>query len=325
MPAKKKAGAKVSKKAKPALPDPKVLEPQFRIEQAIADFYTLMSVQPLFDPRLDAMNLNSGRRKVFDDCWYRMIPGLSLAFRDYCTLVCYGEMRHAGGRCSHNYSVIMSHRQAIEQAAQKAQLKLHEQNPENESSHVHYSSRTYAGAEALLYEPVSILNAAKDLFGRQWLGDFGGQSWLSIAEAGLQYGKWEDVVFIDHAVDLSHNSGAFVDKNVIFRCEDIHDYKYILDAKRNGTAKDIAKALIHTYTPVSYAVRPLWVRLVGEELAKDIPTADTWSYRPIPWQGDTFPISSMQESDGMDDEFDPDDTCFTKDRPDAFILEERSF
>lgn len=132
------------------------------------------------------------------------VTPLARAFRDYIALVCAGEARHANKKCSVYWS----------------------------GYHAHGVERDTVYMEVCEYNPHDILTAALPLFGRTWLSpSYGGWSWHRIAKTGLLYGTIPDLAFLDLAVDLSHNSGPFLDKGVIFHVSNIAFYRRLLDRK----------------------------------------------------------------------------------------------
>ena len=72
-------------------------------------------------------------------------------------------------------------------------------------------SMCYANSE---FNSASILRAGKWLFddnNNYWcyedeVCEYGGEAWQDISEAGLEYGKVSDTIFVDHLIDLEHNN-----------------------------------------------------------------------------------------------------------------------
>lgn len=72
-------------------------------------------------------------------------------------------------------------------------------------------SMCYANSE---FNPVSILRAGKWLFddNNNWwcaedeVTEYGSEAWMDISEAGLEFRKIPDSIFIDHLIDLEHNN-----------------------------------------------------------------------------------------------------------------------
>jgi hypothetical protein len=80
-----------------------------------------------------------------------------------------------------------------------------------------------------------------DVFEQSWLScSFGGKAWLNIVEGMKLYGKVSNATFIDHAVDLHHNSGSVFTKqtqSLKFDCFGTYDstsLQYFLDWKFEG-------------------------------------------------------------------------------------------
>ena len=78
-------------------------------------------------------------------------------------------------------------------------------------------SRSSAQKWIVRFSPDEFLPALEDLFSREWRGgSYGGRSWAKIAAAARMYGNIPNTVFIDHCIDLKHNSGLAFDKEIIF-------------------------------------------------------------------------------------------------------------
>lgn len=76
----------------------------------------------------------------------------------------------------------------------------------------------YASA---VFNPTEILRAGKWLFddnNNYWcyedeVCEYGGEAWQDISEAGLEYQKVPDSIFIDHLIDLEHNNEVMLFKS----------------------------------------------------------------------------------------------------------------
>lgn len=97
--------------------------------------------------------------------------------------------------------------------------------------------------DCVVYDPTDLLMAGLQLFDPKqvkWKRQYGGEPWQRIAKAGLLKGKVSDSVFIDHCVDLSHNSNVYFDKGAgIFRLWDEKAYVDFLDRKRLCTPQEL--------------------------------------------------------------------------------------
>ena len=71
-----------------------------------------------------------------------------------------------------------------------------------------------------VFNPTEILRAGKWLFddnNNYWcyedtICEYGGEAWQDISEAGLEYQKVSDSIFIDHLIDLEHNNEVMLFK-----------------------------------------------------------------------------------------------------------------
>lgn len=86
------------------------------------------------------------------------------------------------------------------------------------------------------YNPSDIIKAGLLLFDEEmncWSEGYGGEAWRQIAKGGEYYQKVSDRIFIDHAVDLSHNNSIFFDKGAdILILNDVDRYCYYLNLKK---------------------------------------------------------------------------------------------
>ncbi|MDR7528652.1 MAG: hypothetical protein QN130_12325 [Armatimonadota bacterium] len=150
---------------------------------------------------------------------------------DYITLACAGESRFAVGL------VWWGH-----------------------AGHPHPpQTRHEAVGRAAMYDPGSLLRAAKRLFERPaaWQGAFGGAPWAKIAEVGLEYLQWgqkRPYVWMDRVVDLSHHGGLMFNKGCVFSLGHPHRghgqasvaaYRQLLDSRRAGTASPAMHSRFH--------------------------------------------------------------------------------
>lgn len=146
--------------------------------------------------------------------------------------------------------------------------------------------------DCAVYDPCSILTAGLKMFDiswNDWAQSFGGAKWRQIAKAGLMKGKAVDCIFIDHCVDLSHNSSAYFDKGAgIFCLENSRRYKEFLDVKRCCEPHQLLKS------EQGYMFRQLLQRAVNLGIIRDCalaapsPDRDTaeallLNYHPIQW------------------------------------------
>lgn len=152
------------------------------ILSCVREFYTLEAINTL--QRAEPFK-HSHQKWLQDFNAYRetYAAQFAQAIFDYTAMVVYGEMRHGRKRASHyNPNVVGG------------------------------SGRVYAYENALSYTPESIFLAGIPLFECEWEHDYGGKKWIPIARAGLMFDRLGTFGFIDHCVDLSHNSGPYFNK-----------------------------------------------------------------------------------------------------------------
>ena len=144
---------------------------------------------------------------------------LAGAFFDYIALAAFGEARHAPNMA----------KRYIHQICYKW-------NRKSDSEAV--QARTDSYRHALKFDPWKFLPVLEILFeDGEWTDSaYGGNKWADICNAGMDYHQVPDTVFVDQAVDLSHNSGSMFNKDVLFQHYDISNYLYMLDRKRSMTS-----------------------------------------------------------------------------------------
>lgn len=178
----------------------------------VSEFYGISLVDALkaVDPFLKSHEKWERDFRSYKEAY---VKNLARAVFDYTVLACAGEARHARA-CTGYYNPY------IPQGGGRG-------------SAMEYAKR---------YEPYSVLRACYRLFNElDWGSNYGGEAWARIAHAGLQYGKWDDVTFIDHCVDLSHNSSPYFDKCQagIFEMCSSSRYEELLDMKRSYAPEDL--------------------------------------------------------------------------------------
>ena len=103
------------------------------------------------------------------------------------------------------------------------------------------NSRKETCRKAQKYSPEFALPVLRELFYEgHWRSSYGGKAWGNIVDAAMLYesnpSSW--AVFIDHAIDLSHNGGCAFDKGIFLELFDTSVYMTVLDTKRAGSLLD---------------------------------------------------------------------------------------
>lgn len=134
----------------------------------------------------------------------------NLAYRTfvYIWAACLGEARHAADTMAKDYFV--------------------EQLTQNHRGDVYSITRKFPPT------PENV-NSIIQVFSTEWRGSFGGKRWKHIAEA-LRFYEKDPITFIDHVIDLQHNTGTVFNKteskdHLAFVCEYSGDLKIFLDYK----------------------------------------------------------------------------------------------
>lgn len=169
------------------------------------DFYFLEALQaglsmakivnPEFQFRRSVEKLESDINETFENLTHTM----ALRIYVYLYAASLGEARHASDNCD----------TAIEEVDGVGR------------------SRVYN--KALQYFPSDKnVNILLGIFSQNWNSNgFGGEAWLEIVEGMTLYGTITDAAFIDHTVDLEHNSGSVftkdTDDEINFQCFGSYD------------------------------------------------------------------------------------------------------
>ncbi len=196
----------------------------------VQEFYALQTIEAL--PWKVEKFKKSHERWLHEFRTYKQLieQKFAKALEDYTALVVYGELRHAENRAEFYHPDISQG-----------------------------GPRSSSYEEATLYDTLSIAVTGHIHFTEQrWRASFGGEKWGQIAHALVcrlrpSHHFDNNVVFIDHCVDLSHNSSHYMDKSdsKIFTISDGHKYRLVLDAKRDARCpKELLRSpfLKHTKT-----------------------------------------------------------------------------
>ena len=125
---------------------------------------------------------------------------------DYIALASFGEARHAPYMAKVYISQI-----------------VFKWDNHNDSQIVKARRASYR--YALKFNPYTFLPVLTELFDDEsWKDAYGGQKWATITSTGEMYGKIPNSVFIDRAVDLSHNGGSMFSKDVLFQYYNVSKY-----------------------------------------------------------------------------------------------------
>lgn len=155
------------------------------------DFYTLEAIRAQIvstisdDPRMEFSHSLTKLREDVDEYYKDFVAILAKRTMLYLWAACLGEARHASG----------------EVASEK-----YLENIERNERHVVFEN-------APRFPPnKQNMQVIRDIFSQKWAGSFGGKAWLRIFEAVEMYFTTTPATFIDHAVDLEHNTGTVFNK-----------------------------------------------------------------------------------------------------------------
>jgi hypothetical protein len=193
------------------------------LEGRLASWYWLQEVRAKAGELKAEESERAELRKLVDGVLGWMTPELARNFYDYIVGACWAELGHICRISGHKRGFLGSCRYEIER--DQVFNVAEELNPQ----------RVLEISAGAFLDPVFCrLSAEADVVLPSGVGKsgYGGVTWSKIAEAGLMYGKETDQVFIDHAVDLSHNGGSFVGKTTKFFGTNRDAYVFFLDFKK---------------------------------------------------------------------------------------------
>lgn len=178
------------------------------------DFYYLEALKTDIRQRISASKELEFRHsvvKLLEDVeWTFEETAKNLAYRTYVYIwaACLGEARHASDTMTENRFI--------------SQIK-HEKRGD-----------VFSVMQKFPPTPHNIQTVI-NLFSDKWRGSFGGKAWKHIAES-LQFYAKDPATFIDHVIDLEHNTGTVFNKTesrdyLAFSCSYHGDLKDFLDYK----------------------------------------------------------------------------------------------
>ena len=219
-------------------------------------------------------------RKDLDKAYFELSSNLAYAMYVYGIMAAMGEARHRSA--CHDAFIL-----------------------EIENS----KSRSDCYAYAKDYHPEKTAQVLTEFFTKyKWSGAYGGQNWGNITNTMLMYGKWSDVAFIDHVVDLQHNTGTVFSKTSTLNYsgfnpeygEGFVGFNEFLTFKRN---KDILFDYYGHYVPITYSTIRLLQRfefMVGKKIRLSYtPNEEDWS--PIPFKFGTKVPKIRWKIDGKEE------------------------
>jgi len=192
-----------------------VLKKVMDLPVAVAGFYVQETVMAkVLNMKETSMKLRlEDDIKEFQSIHQKYADRLAGAFFDYIALASFGEARHAPSQAKRYIPQI-----------------CYKWNRNNEQQSIHVRDQSYK--HALKFDPYRFLPTLATLFyDGVWRDAYGGDQWGNIAEAGTMYKKVTSTVFIDHAVDLSHNGGSMFSKSVLFLPYHSGHYRHMLGMK----------------------------------------------------------------------------------------------
>lgn len=193
-----------------------------KIDLAVREFYSLeaLSYYAMTIPE-EKLFLPSIQKWLEDFHSYRNLftKKLAEAIFDYTAKVVAGEMGH----CYRKADRVLDGKYFLNREMMARDHTY--------SECIDYSARALLECGALIFNPAEV----------NWDDAYGGEKWHDIAKAGLLRYSLNDIVFIDHCVDLSHNNSVYFDKGAgIFEFYNLCSrYQEFLNVKRDSSPEDI--------------------------------------------------------------------------------------
>ena len=223
-----------------------ILKDLCRFDMAVLNYYILeqLSVDiPKYSTSHAVIKLKDDllqKKEEFCDIFARSI-------RDYLIIVSIGEARYALNRCGVG-DIYLDFADAIVDRT--------------------YYKRDCVYTQCIDYAYNPLLPVLLKIFSdNTWRGQgYGGKAWYKIVKTIYMYDTLSAPIFIDHIVDLSHNSANVFTKNVLFCIKDLYNYKTVLDYKRDKNILEIDKQKIgcdsqyHDHFMIYRDVKKLLVR-----------------------------------------------------------------
>jgi hypothetical protein len=157
--------------------------------------------------------------------------------RDYLTMACAGEARHAWDYCKTAHLV---------------------GGPFGKRCPV----REYVYEGVTRYNPISLLRVTRNLFSEEWENGYGGHAWYEIAALALEMWSvdpWGSSLrtvslYVERAINMAHNLGPVFNKPVLIMENSCEFLRSVLDAFANAdcTADALRRA------EVCYVRLPSW-------------------------------------------------------------------
>lgn len=188
------------------------------ISQLVQEFYAIEAVSAMvqgdqyscFQPMRHS---HSRWYSDFTEFQKRYISQFAAAIYDYTVLVVAAELRHGKRRASRYIKDYYTTSYGREDVYRDCAC---------------YKAHDILLAGLWLFDPAFV----------NWNEAYGGEKWFYIAKAGLLKGTVSDEVFIDHCVDLSHNSSIYFDKNArIFSCRESGFIKNFLTISESASRR----------------------------------------------------------------------------------------
>lgn len=231
------------------------------IAQAALDLYSMVDLRDI----LPKKGITSGAAVYsLERCYADFTKAFARSIFDYLCITCLGEARH---------SLHQAESLKISFGKGMPLSKLHR----NET----YRAATQFDPKQFLPQLVRLFNEGG------WNGSFGGESWGKAAKYCLKWinGDMSDLLFIDFALNLHHNTGCIFNKGVIFH--NSGGLQYNLDRRANGdfsngfACEDYTDGFLTLAEEIETIVKmlPAYVKRPAIKPKGSI----TLKYRPIEW------------------------------------------
>lgn len=246
----------------------------------IVEFYLLEAMRAGLTRASDDVRWKHSFDKLESDIenkFQSMSASIALRLYVYVWAASLGEARHAADRCEYSINEICG------------------------------KSRNTIFSESLHYFPTDEnIKTVKECFDQSWGGSFGGAAWYRIVSALSLYESAGHVTFIDHVIDLEHNTGSVMNKHDAKHTIglDVSDHRYLESFLSFKFRRDLLKDEYRGYNlEISSSVHSLMQRysnvvdnIPDNVLSSYVPNLESLSPYSVEWGFETLTLVADNES-----------------------------
>lgn len=194
-----------------------IIEKEPKLLNILAIFYSLNGILSIIEKEFFNFQHSVEKLRVDMREYYNYICDiLAQMIYEYTYLACFGELRYMQSKIDQENVQILS--------------KRFKNNTRDRITYVKYCFNAYN------YSKSSIERVSEFLFKNfNWDDSFGGMAWYYIIKLIKLYGVMPNEIFIDHCVDIEHNTGSYLNKGCGIFSRNFEQVSSLLDDKRTQT------------------------------------------------------------------------------------------